>query len=308
MKKIDPSKLKKISIKDRMSKVKIESFGNPVYSDLKSFLESFPDILRAKDLRLLAEKTIEARKKGKSVLVMMGAHVVKVGVTPYLIDLAKEGFITTFSANTAFAIHDLEIAFFGETSEDVEKMLERGEFGVAKETADLIFEAVRRGKGGLGSRVGKFIAESKPKYDNYSLLSFAFKSKIPFTLHLCIGTDILHQHSDVPIEDMTRASYEDFLTLAGVLADIEEGVVINIGSAVIMPEVFVKALNMARNLGYNARNFYAANFDMIQHYRPSENILKRTGTKAHFAITGHHEILIPIFSALLKLEGRKMGY
>jgi len=308
MRKIDPSKLKRISITERGSKVEIKDFGKPTYEDLESFFGSFPNILRAKELKELAERVVEARKKKRPVLVMMGAHVIKVGVTPYLMDLVKEGLITAFSANTALAIHDLEIAFFGETSEDVKKMLNEGMFGVTQETADLFFEAVKRERGGLGDRLGKFIVKKKPNYESFSLLSFSFRNKIPFTLHLCVGTDILHQHPRAPIEDMARASYEDFIKLSEILSDIEEGVVINLGSAVIMPEVFVKALNLARNMGYNARDFYAANFDMIQHYRPTENILQRTGTKASYAITGHHEILIPIFAAFLKLKRKEMGY
>jgi hypothetical protein len=307
MRKIDPAKLRRISIKERGSKVNVKDFGKPHLDNLESFLDSLPDILKTRDLKRLAGRIVEARRKKKPVLFMMGAHVVKVGVTPYLMDLAEDDLITSFSANTAFAIHDLEIAFFGETSEDVEKMLPEGKFGIVEETARLFFEAVRENKGGLGERLGRFITEKDPKYVDFSLLSFAFKNKIPFTLHLCVGTDILHQHPNVPIEEMAKASYEDFLILSEILTDIEGGVVINVGSAVIMPEVFVKALNMARNLGYNAKDFYAANFDMFQHYRPSENILRRTGTKENYAITGHHEILIPIFTALVKIRKREMG-
>jgi len=307
MKPIDLRKFRRISIRERGSKVKVENFGEPpVHSpSLNEFFDRLPSILRAKDLLRLSSYIVEARKRRKEVLFMMGAHPVKVGIVPYLIDLLRNGFVTAFAANTAFLVHDIEIAFFGETSEEVGKMLERGLFGVAKETSDLIKEALSQEEGGLGERIGRFISEKKPKYHEKSLLYHAYESEVPFTLHMCIGCDIYHQDPEIDIIKLSRASYEDFVKLASVLADIEEGVVLNIGSAVVMPEVFLKALNLARNLGYSARNFVAANFDMYEHYRPRENILRRTGTKECFCFLGHHEIMIPLLWGAIRTKAEK---
>jgi len=307
---IDLSEVRTISIADRESKVSVDDYGEPVKGGkaLKHWLDSLPDQLAAKRLRKL---TLAFRRslasKEKEMIWMIGAHVIKCGLPPYLISLMKKGYITDLAVNGAVAIHDLEIAFFGETSEDVGANLEKGIFGFCQETAERLFEAVDYGfseKLGLGESIGRYIMKEKAPNADKSLLAQAYRADIPATMHISIGTDIVNQHPGFDGMKWGELSARDFRIICGKVENLgrSTGVVLNIGSAVILPEVFLKAYSVARNLGAPFEKLTTANIDMIQHYRPGENVLKRPaglGADA-ISITGHHEIMIPLlYSALM---------
>lgn len=269
-------------------------------SSFLSFYGSLPNILRAKDLRAIVSAVVGARKKKKAVIFMAGAHVIKCGLNPVLTELIKKKVITCICLNGAGIIHDFELALQGRTSEDVAENLKDGSFGMAKETAEFINKAAKKGvlEGlGLGGAVAKAIASSKLPHKNLSLLYQAYKNNIPVCVYVAIGTDIIHQHPSFDASLTAEGSLRDFHLLTEHIVRINDGgVVLNFGSAVIMPEVFLKALNLARNLGNRVKNFTTANFDMIYHYRPSQNICSRptaSGGKGYYII-GHHEIMLPL--------------
>lgn len=266
------------------------------------FYDSLPNILKAKDLREIANVVVYARKKGKSVIYMAGAHVVKCGLNPVLIELLKKKIITCVCLNGAGIIHDFEIALQGRTSEDVGEGLQDGKFGMGKETAEFINNAVKEGvrQGlGLGDSVAVKIGESKLSYKNLSLIFNAYKYGVPVCVFVAVGTDIIHQHPSFDAALTAEGSFRDFKKLAGEITGLNEGgVVLNFGSTVIMPEVFLKALNLARNLGNKVKGFTAANFDMIHHYRPMQNIVSRPTQNSGkgYYIIGHHEIMLPLLA------------
>jgi len=308
--KIDLSKVKKNSIKDRTSKVHINDLGEPVKGGktFAKWFRSLPNQLAAKEIRELVvemRRTISA--KDREIVWMMGAHVVKCGLSRYLIELLKRGYITAIAINTAFAIHDLELAFFGETSEDVQENLRSGTFGFTAETSKHFEQIVDNGSSsdmGLGESIGHYILKSDAPYKKYCVLAQAYRFDVPVTVHVAIGTDILSEHPEFDGAKWGELSSRDFRIFASRVKKIGDngGVVLNIGSAVILPEVFLKAFSIARNLGCSFDKLTTCNIDMIQHYRPLENVLKRPsvfGRKA-IKITGHHEIIIPLlYSALL---------
>ena len=276
---------------------------------LSEFFNTLPPILKAHDLILVARQTVMAAKNDKLVLLMMGAHPIKCGLSPLICDLIRRGIINTIAMNGAAAIHDFELAFFGRTSEDVEAQLADGSFGMAAETGEwmnsIIEEGVKRGHG-IGEALGMAISRRQPPHAQTSILGTAYETHIPATVHVAIGTDIIHQHPSTDGAILGKGTLQDFRLLAGQLPDLNDGgIVLNFGSAVIMPEVFLKALTVARNLGSTVKNFTAANFDMIQHYRPNVNILQRptkTGGES-YSFTGHHEIMLPLFyAAILSLS------
>jgi len=267
-----------------------------------NFLSSLPNILKAKDLRDVVEAIVKARKKDKAVILMAGAHVIKCGLTPVLIELMRKKVITCISLNGAGIIHDFEIALQGKTSEDVAENLKDGKFGMGKETAEFINGAVNEGAAaglGLGESVARKIADSKLAFKSLSLLANAYKFKVPLCVHAAIGTDIIHQHPSFDAASTGWASGQDFRTLTDEITRLNNGgVVLNCGSAVILPEVFLKSLNLARNLGFTVKDFVTANFDMIHHYRPSQNVVCRptaSGGKGYYII-GHHEIMLPLLA------------
>ncbi len=267
-----------------------------------AFYDSLPNILRAKDLRLVVRDLIRAREKGKAVIFMAGAHVIKCGLNPVLIELIKKKVITCICLNGAGIIHDFEIAFQGRTSEDVGENLKSGKFGMARETAQFINSAVKEGSQeglGLGYSVAKKISESKLPHKNLSLLYNAYKNKIPVCVFVGIGTDIIHQHPSFDAGLTAQGSQKDFYTLIENIRGLNNGgVVLNFGSAVILPEVFLKALNLARNLGTKVKDFTTAAFDMIYQYRPAQNVVLRpvaSGGKGYYII-GHHEIMLPLLA------------
>ena len=250
------------------------------------------------------DDVVKSVRRKKPVVVLIGAHVIKVGLAPLLIDLMKRKVITCIAMNSAAAIHDVETALWGMTSEDVEANLADGQFGMAKETGEFINGTLRsavRSTAGYGETLGKALLTSPQK--ERSLLASCYKLKVPVTVHAAIGTDIIHQQPTMDGAVTGEMSFRDFRVLCNVVKDLRGGgVVINIGSAVILPEVFLKALTVARNLGYNAKGFSSANFDMIQHYRPRVNVVHRPTRNGGrgYLFTGHHEIMIPLVCAMIK--------
>jgi hypothetical protein len=300
-----PKNVKLYSIHERTHKVQIKDFAEvpSIPKDFGKWIDGLPNILAAKDLKEIIAAIVKARQKNKPVIAMIGGHVIKCGVTPLLIDWMKKGILTGMAMNGSASIHDTEIALIGQTSEDVAVALDDGTFGMVKETGAFIHAALKEGNQqgwGMGQSIGYKINKVKMPYRDKSLLANADKLGIPVTVHTAIGTDTIYQHPDVDGAVMGETSLRDFYRFAEMLKDLNNGgVILNIGSAVILPEVFLKTLTIARNLGYPVAKFTSANFDMIQHYRPRENVVKRptrTGGKG-YTITGHHEIMIPLLYA-----------
>ena len=299
---LDLAKLKTYPAGSRKSKVSFDAFARPCRKggSFRQFYESLPNILAVKELQAVADAMVAAHKRHKTVLWMFGAHVIKVGLSPLLIDFIKRQVVTAIAMNGAGVIHDFELAFMGSTSEDVAAALADGSFGMAEETHALINGAIREGakKGwGLGQSVGAMIVKRRLPYRQLSLLAACHELGIPATVHVAIGTDIIHQQSSADGAAIGQTSMADFRKLAGVVSTLGNGGVVgNLGSAVILPEVFLKAVSTARNLGHAVKDFTAFDFDMIRHYRPTENVLKRPtllgGRAIH--ITGHHELLVPL--------------
>ncbi len=306
-KEIDLSGLRTYSARERASKVNTNQEAVPPSAGMtvRQFLDNLPDILKARDLKIIAQKVVQARKKEKPVIVMLGGHVIKTGCSPILADLASKGFITHFASNGAAAIHDTELARFGHTSEDVAVQLEDGSFGMAEDTAAFVNSAAKKAaeiNNGFGETVGEALIKENPPYLTRALIACCFSLKIPYTLHVAIGSDIVHQHASADGAAIGEASLRDFRIFAASVSKLGHGgVVLNLGSAVIMPEVFLKALAVTRNLGNNIKEFTAANFDMIQHYRPDVNVVTRPVSLGGngFSITGHHEIMIPLLAAAI---------
>lgn len=307
MKRYKPVSLKKIktySLSKRKSKVEIASAALLYESgnSFSDFIKGLPEILAAKDFRAVVRAIIDARKNKRPVILGMGAHPIKVGLSPIIIGLIEKGIVTAIATNGACIIHDFELSFTGQTSEDVAEELCKGTFGMAKETGEYINKAINSGvqKGlGIGKSLGEMIQNSKFKYKNMSIFGTAYKLGLPATVHVAIGTDIIHMHPQADGRSLGEGSHRDFKLFTSVVSDLEGGVYINLGSAVIMPEVFLKALTIARNLGNKVENFTTVNMDFIQHYRPHQNVLKRPTFKkgCSYALTGHHEIMFPLLAA-----------
>ncbi|MBU2585287.1 MAG: hypothetical protein KKH32_08145 [Bacteroidetes bacterium] len=305
----DLSKIKTYSIKKRKSKVDINSLAqvfDPKSSNVKHFLSSLPKFLAVNELHEFTDAILKAKKKNKPVVFMLGAHVIKVGLSPLIIDLMKKKYVTAFALNSAAAIHDIELSLFGKTSEDVAAGITDGSFGMARETGDFINSTLGKyqfANVGYGEALAIELKAQKAKYLKHSILFNAYKLNLPITVHAAIGTDITHQQPNVNGAAIGELSYFDFKILCDVISKLGNGgVVANIGSNVIMPEVFLKTLTVARNLGNNVFNFTTANFDFIQHYRPRVNVVQRPtqdGGKG-FQFTGHHEIMIPLLCAMVK--------
>lgn len=313
-KKIDLSKVKTVKFDDRQTKTDLGRFGRPFDPDLpfSDFLKSLPDFLRAGDILTLSERIARGRVNEKSVIWMMGAHPLKVGLAPIINDLIKEKFISHLAFNGASAIHDVEIAFFGRTSEEVWDGLADGRFGMVEETPQLIFEAARNAfenNLGLGEGLGRFIMQKSPEFVDQSVFYTCYNNDVPVSVHVAIGTDTISQHPGFDGAIFGRLSNDDFLLFCESISHLAEGVIINIGSAVILPEVFLKALTVARNIYGTIQNFTAANFDMIQHYRPNTNVVIRpvAGKGAGFSFTGHHELMLPLLAAAIKSKYKEIS-
>jgi len=312
---LDLSKLRTYKAADRISKISARNIALPPREGmtLKAFLENLPDVLKAKDLKALAGAIVQAKRDKLPVIAMFGGHVVKCGCLPVLIDLARRGFITHFASNGAAAIHDVELASWGQTSEDVAAQLEDGSFGMASDTAETLNSAARSAFGGtlgFGESIGKLLVERKVPFGENSLAMQSFLLPIPYTVHVALGTDIVHQHPDADGASIGDASLRDFRIFAASVAKMDGGgVILNLGSAVLLPEVFLKALSIARNLGNNIRNIITANMDMIQHYRPLTNVVTRpiiSGGQG-YSFTGHHEIMIPLLAAAVCEQSAENG-
>lgn len=302
-------RLKTYSVKNRQSKVQKEDLAVPLPAGngITSFLNSLPHILAAKDLREIISAMAEAHRQDKTIALAMGAHVIKVGLNPLIIDLMERGIVSAIALNGAGIIHDFELAYIGHTSEDVAAELDNGMFGMAEETANELNRAIAEGAAkeiGIGEAVGKMILSGRFPYAQYSLLAAGARLGIPVTVHVAIGTDIIHMHRSADGAAIGKGSLLDFRRYTEVVADLEGGVYLNIGSAVLLPEIFLKALSIARNLGRIVQNFTVVNMDFIQHYRPITNVVKRP-TQKHgkgYSLTGHHEIMFPLLIAGLLEE------
>ena len=276
---------------------------------LSDFLNSLPEILAAKDLKEVAERIARAVLRKKMVLLGMGAHPIKVGLNPILIDWMEKGILKGIGMNGAGLIHDVELAMVGHTSEEVDKELSKGTFGMVRETHEVINRAIQGGAeegSGMGEALGRRILEGKFPFKHLSLLAAGRSLGVPVTVHVAIGTDITHMGPSADGAAIGKSSLKDFHTFASLVSKLEKGVFINLGSAVIIPEVFLKALSLSRNLGYPVVNLTTVNMDFINHYRPSVNVIKRptlTGGRG-FTLIGHHEIMFPLLAAavLEKLE------
>lgn len=304
---IDLSNIRTYSAGERASKVTTRLEGKPLRAGMtvQGFLNGLPGILKANELKSVARAVVSARSKSKPVIVMLGGHVIKTGCSPILADLATNGYIQHFASNGSAAVHDTELAQCGHTSEDVASHLSDGSFGMAADTAALINSAAQRAVQtgeGFGEAVGAILVEQKSPHVERALLAKSYELKIPYTLHVALGTDIVHQHPTADGAAIGEASLRDFRILANTVSQLGQGgVVLNLGSAVVMPEVFLKALAVARNLTGKLVDFTTANFDMIQHYRPRVNIIERPvlGGGKGYALTGHHEIMIPLLAAAI---------
>ena len=301
---LDFSRVKTYPTQSRASKVKVEDIGRPHRKgqSLARFLESLPDILAARTLKAVTADIVRAARTGRPVIVGMGAHPIKVGLNPILIDLMKRGVISCLAMNGAGIIHDLELALVGKTSEEVEAGIDTGSFGMARDTAELLNGAIARGAKqgiGLGQAVGDLICHGAFPHKMMSLLATGSRLGIPVTVHVAIGTDIIHMHPSADGAAIGATSLEDFKRLTSVVAHLDGGVYLNLGSAVLMPEVFLKALTIARNLGHRVVDFTTVNMDFLQQYRPVTNVVRRP-TQAGgrgYALTGHHEIMFPLLAA-----------
>ena len=301
--------VKSYSLKERPSKVAREDFAEPWKQGggLKLWLKSLPKILAGNDFRRVVDRVIGAHRSGKVIILAMGAHAIKVGLNPVIIDLMERGIIRGLAMNGAGIIHDTELAMAGQTSEDVAARLGEGKFGMAEEPARFINEAINEGANqglGLGEVVGAKIAQEKLPFRNQSLLGRAFELCVPLTVHVAMGTDTLHFHPSVDGSAIGKASHLDFRIFSSLVSKLEGGVFINLGSAVILPEVFLKALSLVRNLGHEVKRFTTLNMDFISHYRPMTNVVQRPtleGGEGYFLI-GHHEIMFPLLAAAV-IEG-----
>ena len=305
MKKIDTSKIRSYSIKGRESKVRVKDFSKPHQKggSFQDFFSSLPNILAARHFKEVIASVVQARRDNRPVMLGMGAHSIKVGLNPVIIDLMERGIVTSLSLNGAGIIHDFELALIGQTSEDVDKEILSGAFGMAEETGSMLNHAVSSaGKDeGIGAAVGRMIQAGDFPYKNMSLLAAGQRLGVPVTVHIAIGTDIIHMHPSFDGRATGEAAHRDFLTFCSLVSELEGGVYINLGSAVLLPEIFLKAVTLVRNLGHSLQHFTTVNMDFVQHYRPNTNVVRRPtqGGGRGFAITGHHEIMLPLLAAAI---------
>lgn len=306
---IDFAGLKTISVFSRGGKVRVEDFARTYEKGggLKSLVDSMPAILAGDSFRAVVDRILEAKAKGKPVLWGYGGHVIKCGMAPILLDLARRGLGHGFSTNGSGSIHDFEIGIAGWTSEDVEAVLPDGTFGSAEETGRWMNEAISEGSAGglgMGEALGHKLERcGKPEFASKCILVSAYRSSIPVTVHVAVGTDTPHTHPAAVGAAIGASTYQDFRLFCSMVKELNGGgAYINLGSAVVMPEVFLKAVSSVRNLGHELKNFTTVNLDFIQHYRPKVNVVDRphagSGGKG-YSLTGHHEIMIPLLAAAL---------
>jgi hypothetical protein len=293
-------------LKSRPSKVRAEDFGKPHRpgSGVQGLIDSLPSILAAQDFRTVVAAMLEARRSGHGIVWGVGAHVIKTGLSPLLVDLMERGFVSALATNGAGVIHDFEIALSGATSEDVDASLGKGRFGMADETGRLLNGAINDGVKaglGLGQAVGKFLCDKHPQYEHSSVMASAFRLGIPLTVHVALGTDIIHMHPAASGAALGEGSLRDFRFFASNVARLEGGVYLNCGSAVVLPEVFLKAVSLARNRGCRLEGLTTVTLDFARQYRPQVNVVSRPtgGSGRGYYLVGHHELLIPLLAAAL---------
>lgn len=293
-------------LRSRASKVHASQFGRPHRKGegMRSFLDSLPRLLAGDDFREVVAALLAARRGDRAILWGVGAHVLKAGLSPILVDLMARGFVSALATNGAGLIHDFEIALAGSTSEDVDSALGPGTFGMAEETGAELNRAITEGVGqglGIGQAVGRYLVARQPAHVDQSLFATAARLEIPVTVHVAIGTDIIHMHPDASGAAIGEGSLRDFRYFASSVARLAGGVYLNCGSAVVLPEVFLKAVALARNAGHALDGLTTVNLDFLRHYRPQTNVVTRptAGVGRGYSLTGHHEILIPLLAAAL---------
>jgi hypothetical protein len=313
IKPFDLNGLKTYDLESRPSKVFCEDLGQPVTADatVADWIEKLPRQLAGNSLRRVRDRLCRAYEDGRTVVAALGAHVIKTGCAPYLIDWIGRGIIKAVAMNGATAIHDFELALAGKTSEDVAAGLHAGKFGMARETADAFAVAARAGAQnelGLGAALGRYIEQQKCPHANSSLVLATYQAGIPCTIHVALGTDIVHMHPHVSGAALGEASMIDFRLLCSVVAGMSKGVWLNLGSAVVMPEVLLKAVSVARNFGHNLEGLVTVNVDKQTQYRSTTNVLSRPADEG-IELTGHHEILLPLLHAAVacKLAAQRPG-
>src|SRR3972149_3726072 len=309
VKKYKPVSLKKVRtypLEKRKSKVSFNVLATPPLKGdtFIGFIRKLPDILAVNDFKSTVRAVVKARHNNRPVILGMGAHPIKVGLSPVIIDLMEKDIITAIATNGACIVHDFELSFIGRTSEDVQEELQKATFGMARETGRYLNRAIKEGAKKeyvIGKAVGEFIYKRGLRFKEKSIFATAYELNIPATVHVAIGTDIIHMHPDADGLAIGEGSLRDFRLLTAVVSDLEGGVYINLGSAVVMPEVFLKALTVARNLGSKVEDITTVNMDFIQHYRPRENVLRRPTIKkgSPYALTGHHEIMFPLLATAI---------
>jgi hypothetical protein len=308
---IDLTEIRTYELASRPSKVSADDFARAATEgdSLAEFLDKLPNILAVQSMRELASRMRHARDRGKPIIWGIGGHVIKTGLAPVMIDLMHRRFVTAVAANGSVLVHDTEIALTGATSEDVDATLGKGDFGAARETGEILNKAACSGRDddiGLGEAMGRELAGLKPQFADKSILCAAYERRIPVTAHLAIGADIGHFHASCDGAALGETTHTDFRLMCSLVREMNGGgVYLNYGSAVILPEIFLKAVTVVRNLGGELSDITTANFDFVQGYRPSTNVVRRPtadGAGRGFAITGHHELTMPLLAAMLVCE------
>lgn len=308
----DLSGVKTYPLGSRESKVSVAQFAKPYEqgSGLGAWLDGLPALLAARDFKAVVGAVLAARRAERPIIWGLGAHILKTGLSPVLVDLMARGFVSAIATNGAGIIHDFEIALAGATSEDVDATLGAGKFGMAEETATDLNRAITNGAAnglGLGQAVGKYLDAKRPPFASISIAATAWRLGIPLTAHVAIGTDIIHMHPQASGAAIGETSLRDFRYFVSSVARLEGGVYLNCGSAVVLPEVFLKAVSIARNDGRSLDGLTTVNIDFLRQYRPLTNVVSRptAGTGKGYSLTGHHEILIPLLAAaLIEDDGR----
>jgi hypothetical protein len=303
----DLADVKTYPLKSRKSKARAEDFARPASSDstVRAFVDSLPNILAAADFKAVGKAVQLARDRESGIVWGLGAHVVKTGLGPVLIDLMERGYVSAIAANGATVIHDFEIALVGATSEDVDEALGPGRFGMAEETGRLLNAAISEGVGaglGLGQSVARFLDTKSPQHARSSVLAAAARLEIPVTVHVAVGTDVIHMHAAASGAAIGEGSLRDFRYFVSNIARLEQGVYLNCGSAVVLPEVFLKAVALARNKGLPLAGLTTVNLDFVRQYRPMTNVVARPTAQSGrgYSLVGHHEIMIPLLAASLR--------
>jgi hypothetical protein len=306
----DLSDVRTFPLESRHGRTRSEDFARAFVrgSGVGGLLDSLPSLLAAADFREVVRRLVEARRSGAAIVWGFGAHVVKTGLAPVIIDLMERGYVSALATNGAGVIHDFEIALVGATSEDVDEQLGPGRFGMADETGRLLNGAIRDGVSrgeGLGEAVGVYLRETAPRFEPLSITAAALRLGIPLTVHVALGTDVIHMHPSASGAALGEASLRDFRRFVSSVAQLDGGVYLNCGSAVILPEVFLKAVALARNKGVSLAGLTTVNLDFVRLYRPETNVVRRppAGIGSGYSLTGHHELLIPLLAAALVERG-----